>query len=69
MSRGFATIMTDNRRIAQNTLIVYVRLILTTAVGLLVSRLFLGMKILDYALNMISKYIHGFDYGYENEVE
>ncbi len=51
ISRGFATIMTDNRRIAQNTLIVYVRLILTTAVGLLTSRFVLqALGVSDYGL-------------------
>ena len=50
-SCGFATIMTDNRRIARNTLIVYVRLIVTTVIGLLTSRFVLqALGISDYGL-------------------
>ncbi len=51
MSRGFASIMTDNKRIARNTVVIYVRLIVTTAVGLLTSRFVLqALGVSDYGL-------------------
>ena len=51
MSCGFLNTMTDNRRIARNTVVVYVRLLVTTAVGLLTSRFVLqALGVSDYGL-------------------
>ena len=51
MSLGSVNTMTDNKRIAKNTIIVYIRLIVVTLIGLLSSRFVLqALGVSDYGL-------------------
>lgn len=64
MSLGSDSIMTDNKRIAKNTIVVYIRLVVVTLIGLLSSRFVLqALGVSDYGLyNVVGSVIGMFSF-------